>query len=131
MPGHHATVPDWKVHQAEYGDYAATDWDQVDCRRCLANRPAPVLDQATLDEMNEAEQMGLFVGAAFGRVLAERDLARAALAEAVEVVEGLVEGYPVTSFAHSNAAVDRALEFIQRSRTPEAVDSTQTPDQED
>lgn len=86
------------------------------------------LSQEDLDGMNEAERLALIVGSAYGAALADRDLARAALASALEHLEALVETWPETSWAGSNVAVERAREFIQVTKV---VDSEQTPTQED
>lgn len=89
------------------------------------------LSQADLDGMNEAERLALVVGAAYGNALAERDQARAQVAEALGHLEAVLAASPSTSFAHTNAAADAAQEFIQRIKTPEPVDSETTPSQED
>lgn len=82
------------------------------------------LTREDLEGLNEAERLALVVGAAYGKALADRDAARAML-------EAVVGEFPDTSFAHANVAVEKAREFIQAYRTPEPVDSEQTPAQED
>jgi hypothetical protein len=139
----------------------SADWDKVTCPVCLGNRrtwgdeiipdmprPAPevqaaqrlievsvtvdaALSQEDLNGLNEAERLALMVGAAYGRALADRDQARDHLEKAVETLEALAEAFPETSWAHSNAALDTAREFIQAYRAAEPVDSGQTPAQED
>lgn len=86
------------------------------------------LAQADLEHLGEAERLGLIVGAAYGQALAERDLARASLAKALDLMEALANAWPETSWAASNVAVENAREFIQATK---AVDSEQTPTQED
>lgn len=85
------------------------------------------LSQDDLDQMTEAERLALVVGAAYGRALAQRDEARAQVQEALGHLEAILATQPATSFAHTNAAADQAREFVQRIRTPQAVDSDQTP----
>jgi hypothetical protein len=89
------------------------------------------LTREDLEGLNEAERLALVVGAAYGKALADRDAARALAEDAVGVLEALVAEFPDTSFAHANVAVDKARAFIQAYRTPEPVDSEQTPAQED
>lgn len=89
------------------------------------------LSQEVLDDLTEAERLGLIVGAAYGRALADRDMARAELQEALDHLEAVIKAMPAGSFAHTNAARDAAVEFIQRIKTPPPVDSQATPAQED
>lgn len=89
------------------------------------------LDAGVLEDLTEAERLGLIVGAAYGRALADRDMARAELQECLGHLEALVKAMPVGSFAHTNVARDAAVEFIQRIKTPAPVDSQATPAQED
>ena len=89
------------------------------------------LAQEELADLTEAERLGLIVGAAYGRALADRDMARAELQEALGHLEAVLHSLPAGSFALTNVAQEAAQEFIQRIKKPAPVDSTQTPAQED
>ena len=140
------------IHNLSNPPKGHTDWDKVTCDICLAQRP-PVdritevsatvdagLSQADLDGMNEAERLALIVGSAYGAALADRDLARTEAADlrhrlgvllaradnvlALDVLKDL-------TWAGDERAVTRLRECVQENMALPAVDSDETPTQED
>lgn len=121
------------------------DRNQVTCPRCLAQevptvKPetmAEALDTMAqvppgMEDLTEAERLGLVVGAAYGNALAERDKARAIAvhleqenAHLVALLEYAVREWPVTSWAGDSHAQDYLVQAIERVK---AVGSPETPD---
>lgn len=90
------------------------------------------LTQDDLDDMTEAERLGLVVAAAYGNALAERDLAhqevvrlRERLAEAERLLEQAAAPLDASTWATDGQIASSIQAFLQ------AVDSTQAPTQED
>lgn len=82
--------------------------------------------------LNEAERLGLVVGAAYGTALAERDQARALavrleqdLGYALEALEKAAAAWPETSWASDSQNKDRLVQAIQNLK---ALESPETPE---
>lgn len=92
------------------------------------------LSQEDLDGMGEAERLALVVGAAYGKALADRDLAQgfvdtlgAALAEATEFLWKVLPILRDSTWATDSALADSIQVFLDG----QAVGSDETPTQED
>lgn len=89
------------------------------------------LTQDDVDNLNDAERMGLMVAAAYGTALAERDQARDLLADALVLVDDLIREWPETTWAADNYRVetmkDRRKNLVQAIQDAQAVDSEATP----
>jgi hypothetical protein len=94
------------------------------------------LNQEALDGLNEAERLGLIVGAAYGQALAERDEARAQVAIQAVTIRDLVDAARKVlaidslehlTWAHDEDAVTALREVVQGIGS---LDSDQTPTQE-
>lgn len=90
-----------------------------------------------LAHLNEAERLGLIVGAAYGQALAERDLAQAQAAIQAKTIRDLVDAAEKVlaldaldnlTWAHDEDAVTALRELVQGIGP---VDSDQTQPQED
>lgn len=73
--------------------------------------------------LNEAERLGLLVGATYGEALAERD-------QAIQHLRTLVAAMPATSWAATNAAEEAARAWLSEYDDAKDVRSPETPNQE-
>lgn len=98
------------------------------------------LDQEALDGLNEAERLGLIVGAAYGQALAERDEARAQASDLRRRLGVLLarcdrvltlDVLDTLTWAGDERIVTRLRECVQENLEFKPVDSEQTPTQED
>ena len=86
----------------------------------------PVLrspEQPEPETFTEAEQLGLLVGAALGKAMAERD-------QAIYLLRELTKALPHTSWAHANAAEEAAKAWLNEYDAARTVGSPETPDEE-
>lgn len=124
--------------------FKGPDADYVKCQECgvggqdLAERCAKAEDlsgEEVLDSLNEAERLGLVVGAAYGQALAERDEARAQavdlgqrLEKAMTLLRYAVAEWPETTWASDSFRKDH---LIQGTKALEDVDSEESPTTEE
>ena len=97
-------------------------------------KPQPLTAEQA-EALTEPERLGILVAGAYGAALAERDQARNLLADAIVLVDDLLEAFPETTWAadsfRKSALEDRRASLVQAIQDAQAVDSDETPTQED